>query len=104
MGVLTQTALRDTVIDFSYPYDIVGTGFMTKKPSHLPKVTAIFWPYDVLVWISLAATVPTFCLAYWTFSKIDKRGFRPDFTLGSAASEINKILLNQGTNLCTVYF
>ena len=66
------TPLRDTVVDFSYPYFIGRTGFMTKKPSHLPKVMAILWPYDNLVWICLAVTVPTFFLAYWTFSKIDK--------------------------------
>ena len=96
MGFLSQTPLRDTVVDFSYPHSISRNGFLTKKPSHLPKVTAILWPYESAVWISLSVTLPAFCFVYWIYSKIDRKGFTPDFTLGKAASQINKMLLNQG--------
>ena len=69
---------------------------MTKKPSVLPKIFAIFRPYDIYVWIGVAVTLPTFAMAYWLFVKVQKTRVRERVTLGKAVSEISQILVMQG--------
>ena len=96
MSGITLTPMRDTVVDFSYPYYITGMTFFTKKPSPLPKIFAIFWPYEINVWISVVVTLPTFALLYWIITKISNTGFRRSMTFGRAASQIGQILVNQG--------
>ena len=96
MSAITLTSIRDTVIDFSYPYFMSGMGFFTKKPSSLTKIFAIFWPYDIYVWIGVAVTLPTFALVYWIFAKVQNTRLKKKFTLGKVISEICQILVNQG--------
>ena len=96
MGSITQTAVRETAVDFSYPYFYNRMGFMTKKPSLLPKIGAILWPYDNNVWIPLILTIPLFSLLYWIFSKIDKLAFGSSYNLGEAVFQVSQILLMKG--------
>ena len=96
MGPITQTVVRDTAVDFSYPYLLTKIGFITKKPSPLPKVMAIAWPFEMKLWIALLVTVPAICMIYYFFSKVDKKGFEKDFNFGKAALEATQILVNQG--------
>ena len=95
---ISQTSLRDTVVDFGYPYFMTGMGLLTKKPSKSSKIFAIVLPYDLYVWIGLAMTLPTFALVYWVFTNVQKTGFRQSFTLGKVVSEISQIIVKQGEN------
>ena len=96
MGPITQTVVRDTAVDFSYPYLLTKIGFITKKPSPLPKVMAIVWPYDTKLWIALLVTLPAICMIYYSYSKLDKRGFEKSFNFGKAVLEAIQILGCQG--------
>ena len=96
MGLITQTPIRDTVVDFSYPYFFDRLGICSKKPSPLAKFLAIAWPYEDLVWFALASATAMFILSYWAFSKIDKRGFRKNFSLGNSVQEVSQMLVMQG--------
>ena len=99
MGAITQTPIRETVVDFSYPYFFSGLGIMSKKPPPLSKFVAIVWPYKELVWMALTAATAIFIFTYWTFSKIDKEGFRQNFTFGNCVQEISQMLVMQGINI-----
>ena len=98
MGAITQTSMRDKVVDFSYPYFFIRVGFVTKKPSQILNIKALFWPYGDVVWICLAMSVPLFTLIFLTFSKIDKRGYPFDFNLGKALMQVSQMLVMQGIN------
>ena len=60
-GAITATRVRRTAVEFSYPNFFTHIGYYTKKPSPLSKVFAIFWPYDEIIWLILAGTLPGFC-------------------------------------------
>ena len=98
MGAITQTAIRDTAVDFSNQYFITRIGLISKKPSPIPNVKAILWPFGNIVWIALAVSVPAFAVIYWTFSKIDKEGFTSNFNLGNAIMQVSQMLVMQGIN------
>ena len=98
MGAITRTTIRDTAVDFSYPYFITRVGFITKKPSQIPNVKAILSPFGIIVWITLAVSLPAFAMIYLTFSKIDKDGFTPNFNLGKAIMQVSQMLVMQGIN------
>ena len=102
MGAITNTPIRDTVVDFCYPYFFNSLGIMSKKPSPLPKFMAIVWPYEKHVWIALAAAIVTFILLYWTFSKIDKEGYRQNFSFVKSAQEVSQMLVMQGINISPI--
>ena len=96
MGAITRTTTRETAVDFSYPYFITRTGFITKKPSPVPNVTAMVGPYRTIVWIALAVSVPAFSLIFFSFSKIDREGFATNFNLGKAIMQVSQMLVMQG--------
>ena len=96
MGPITQTVVRNTAVDFSYPYLLTKIGFITKKPSALPKVMAILWPYEMKLWIALLVTLPAICMIYYSYSKFDKKGFEKSFNFAKAALEASQILVYQG--------
>ena len=98
-GAITATRVRRTAVEFSYPYFFTHIGYYTKKPSPLSKVFAIFWPYDEIIWLILAGTLPAFCITYWFASKIHRKGFSPTLSLGTAAMETGQIMIMQGTTL-----
>ena len=99
MGSITLTPLRDTAVDFSYPYFYNHLGFISKKPSTSPKLIAIFWPYQKMVWITIAAMVPFFSLTYWSISTVqpEERGIKSSF--GAVFEEASKMLVMQGMNM-----
>ena len=97
IGTITHTFLRDTAVDFSYPYFFNRLGFITRKPSPLPKLMAIAWPYEKNVWIALSVSVPIFILTFWAFSKIDKNRFKQNCSLGKVSLEVSQMLVMQGT-------
>ena len=96
MGTLTQTSLRNTAVDFSYPYFFTRLGFYTKKPPPIPKLNALFWPYKKEVWLSLAGTLSAFTLVNLILSKVYKKRVSPNFNLGSAILQTCKMLAMQG--------
>ena len=99
MGHITRTASRETAVDFSYPYFITRMGFYSRKPSPVPRVLAILWPYSTFVWISLAVSVPLFSMVLWIFSKIDKDGFTLNFNFGTALLQVSQMLVMQGVKV-----
>ena len=99
MGVLSRTASRDTVVDFSYPYFISRIGFYTRKPTLIPKYMAIMWPFGEIVWLLVALSVLMFSFLFWTFSKIDKNGFPPNYNFTKAILEASQMLVNQGMDV-----
>ena len=98
MGAITRTSERDTVVDFSYPYYFVRVGVISKKPTHVPNIKALFWPYGDIVWICLATSVPLFTLIFLTFSKVDKKSSPHHFDLGKALMQVSQMLVMQGIN------
>ena len=98
MGAITRTYERDTVVDFSYPYYLTSIGVITKKPTPIPNIKALFWPFGYIVWICLAISVPLFALILLTFSKVDKKGFSHGFNLGKALIQVSQMLVMQGIN------
>ena len=96
MGAISRNAIRDKAIDFTYHCFISRVGFMTKKPQPLPKIAAIWWPFTEELWISLGMSVVLFSLGFWFFSRLDKTGFAPDFTLVKSFTQVSKILLMKG--------
>ena len=96
MGKITLTPLRDTAVDFSYPYFFDRLGFISKKPSPISKLTAILWPYQNIVWITIAAAVPFFSFIYWMFSKIQQDGRRSELSFGVVLQEVSQMLVMQG--------
>ena len=99
MGVLSRTASRDTVVDFSYPYFISRIGFYTRKPTLIPKYMAILWPFGKIVWLFVALSALMFSLLFWAFSKIDKNGFPPNYNFTKAILEASQMLVNQGMDI-----
>ena len=104
MGAITRTYERDTVVDFSYPYFLIRVGFITKKPTPIPNIKALFWPYEDIVWICLATSIPLFALIFLTFSKVDKKGFPHGFNLGKALMQVSQMLIMKGINKPEKYF
>ena len=96
MGAITQTPIRDRVVDFSYPYFFTSIGMMSKKPSPLSKLTAIIWPYNKNVWISLIVASVIVILIHWIILNTDITSARPNFSFGKAVQEISQMLLMQG--------
>ena len=96
MGAITRTSLRDTAVDFSYPYFITRVGFVTRKPTPLPKVMAILWPYRLNVWATFAVTLVVFNLVNWIFSRIYKKGFNPTFNLGKIVLQVSQLTAIKG--------
>ena len=96
MGAITQTSMREKVVDFSYPYFFTRVGFFTRKPSQIPNYKAIIGPYNIMVWMALSASVPVFTLIYLAYSKIDKEGFNPSFNFDKALMQVSQMLVMQG--------
>ena len=96
MGKITLTPLRDTAVDFSYPYFFDRLGFISKKPSPISKLTAILWPYQNIVWITIAAAVLFFSFIHWMFSKIQLEGRRKELGFGAVLQEVSQMLVMQG--------
>ena len=96
MGAITQTPIRDRVVDFSYPYFFTSMGIMSKKPSPLSKLMAIVWPYNKNVWISLVVATVIFILIHWILSKIEKVRSRRKLSFVKSVQEISQMLLMQG--------
>ena len=103
MGAISRTYLRDTAVDFSYPYFMTKVGFVTKKPSPIPNIKAILWPFGNVVWIALAVSVPAFSFVYWTFSRVDKTGFRASkYNLTVVFMHISQMLVMQGFDILLI--
>ena len=96
MGSITLTPLRDTAVDFSYPYFFTRLGFITKKPGPLPKFTAILGPYQKIVWLTISIAIPSFSLIYWTLSSIREGQRRKMLKFGAVIEEVSKMLVMQG--------
>ena len=98
MGAITQTPLRDMVVDFSYPYFFTSLGVASKKPSPLSKLMAIIWPFSKQLWICLIVATVIVIMIYWTLMKIDKKSCRKNFSFAKSVQEICQMLLMQGMN------
>ena len=96
MGKITLTPLRNTAVDFSYPYFFDRLGFISKKPSPLSKLMAILWPFQKIVWVAIVATVPFFALIYWMFSKTQQKGRKSKLSFGAVLQEVSQMLVMQG--------
>ena len=98
MGAITLTPLRNKAVDFSYPYFFNRLGFISRKPSPLPMFLAILWPYQTIVWISIAVAVSFFSLVYWVLSPIQE-GRRKSLSFGAVLQEVSQMLVMQGTSI-----
>ena len=99
MGSITLTLLRDTAVDFSYPYFYNHLGFISKKPLTSLKRIAILWPYQKIVWITIGAMVPFFSLTYWIISTLQQEERRMKSSFGAVFEEASKMLVMQGMNM-----
>ena len=104
MGAITQTPLRDMVVDFSYPYFFTSLGVASKKPSPLSKLMAIVWPFSKQLWICLIVAIVIVIMINWTLIKMEKMSCRKNFTFGKSVQEICQMLLMQGRKYAHVMF
>ena len=96
MGEITKTEIRETAVDFSYPYFMTRVGFFTKKPHPRSKIIAILWPFHPYLWICLSVTLPIISLVYWAFAKFRfGRVKSQKLTLGEAVTHIMEIFIRQ---------
>ena len=96
MGAITQTKIRATAVDFSYPYFIDHVGFITRKPSRIPKFMAMMWPYKNNAWAGFTATWVVFNLVAWMVSRVYKKKFSPSFSLGKMILQVCQLLVVKG--------
>ena len=66
------------------------------KISYIALFIPIVWPYELKLWIALLVSVSAFSVIYFSFSKLDKRGFKRGFDFGKAMLEASQILVYQG--------
>ena len=93
MGGITRTFLRNTAVDFSYPYFVTTIGFYTKKPPYETKLMALLWPYESRVWIALAVALPAFNFMNYIVSKVYQKKFCPTFNLGSVILNVCQTII-----------
>ena len=96
MGAITQTKIRETAVDFSYPYFIANIGFITRKPSSVLKFLAIMWPYKNNTWVAFTITLVVFNLATWMVSRVYKKDFSPSFNLGKMILQVCQLSVVKG--------
>ena len=96
MGYITRTSIRDTAVDFSYPYFYDSVGFLTKKPSQIPNFMAILMPYSTNVWIAFSVALPIVNIIDWIISKTYRMGFCPSFNLGKVILRVSHLLYKKG--------
>ena len=70
MGDITRTTIRETAVDFSFPYFVTRVGYFTKKPYPLPRIQSIVWPFEKYLWLCLGVTLPIFSDVYWISAKL----------------------------------
>ncbi len=117
MGWITRTGVRATAVDFAYPYFVSPVGLISRyfvfvnttlpqipcniwlfrKPTPLPKYTAIVWPFSPEVWISVGVSLEAFVIIYWAFSLIGPVGYGIDFDFWDSCSQAMMVLLSKGT-------
>ena len=100
LGMITQTAIRDTAVDFSYPYFFTRVVFLAKKPPPLPKIMALLLPFEERVWICIAVGLAAFNLLNWIVSKVYKHRFTPSFNLSNVILQVcQKLMVNGKTTI-----
>lgn len=53
LNMIALTSARNEAVNFSYPYMVDGTTFVTQIPGFLPKTLAYFYPFEKIVWLCL---------------------------------------------------
>ena len=96
MGGITRTFLRNTAVDFSFPYFVTTIGFFTKKPPHETRLMSLLWPYERRVWIALAVALPAYNIINYILSKVYQKKFSPSFNLGSVILSVCQTILIKG--------
>ncbi len=70
-----------------------------RKPSPLPKYTAIVWPFTPELWASVVVSAAAFVLIYWAFSILGPFGYGIDFHFGDSCWHVALVLLSKGAQL-----
>ena len=96
MGGITRTFLRNTAVDFSYPYFVTTIGFYTKKPPYETRLMALLWPYENRIWIALAIALPAYNFINYILSKVYLKKFCPSFNLGSVIISVSQTIFIKG--------
>ena len=96
MSDISQTGLRDTVVDFTYPHLFTRMSFFTKKPPTLPKIMALVLPYEKRVWICLAVGLASVNLINCIVSKVYHHSFTPSFNLSKVMLQVCEKLMMKG--------
>ncbi|XP_035230944.1 glutamate receptor ionotropic, delta-1-like [Stegodyphus dumicola] len=73
INMIALTAARREAVHYSYPYNIDGSTFITQAPSLLPKGLSFFYPFDRIVWLSVALAL---VIAPFVFIEIFRRRYR----------------------------
>lgn len=55
ISIISVTEKRSEALPFTYPFDIVGVTFATRKPEYSPDRTTFLKPFSYQVWISVLA-------------------------------------------------
>ncbi len=71
--VITITASRKQVVDFSYPYSMDQFGFTAHKPGFLPQWQSLLWPLDITTWLAILITLILFPVALYAILVLSKK-------------------------------
>ncbi len=69
-----------------------------RKPSPLPKYTAIVWPFTSEVWASIGISAVCFAFIYWVFSLLGPSGYGIAFDFGDSCWHVTLALLAKGAH------
>ena len=73
VGTITATYTRSEVANFSWPYREDKFGMIGHQPRLLPKWQAIFWPFQLEVWLAIGMSIVLFPPILLVFVKTSER-------------------------------
>ena len=94
-GAITITQGRGSAVDFAYPYFETRLGIISQKPPPLPRYQAIFWPFDLDLWIALLITVVMFTPFFWVLVRLILK----DSAMRNPALSVFETLFLRGADL-----
>ncbi|XP_071745192.1 ionotropic receptor 21a-like [Lepeophtheirus salmonis] len=94
VGSITQTPMREEVIDFSFTTFHTHSTFITRKPAPVPKWKSMFEPFQIELWISLIIAVFGFLFSYFLFLKVSN--FEESLSFSLSSLNILGSFINQG--------
>ncbi len=78
--VITINGIRKEAVDFSYPYTMDQSGFISHKPGFLPQWQSLWWPLDFYTWMAILFTLIAFPIAVYAILNLSRQLFKKEST------------------------